>query len=141
VNNNNLEKMPNSDITKVLEEIKCNKRLERFRIANVIAHVAVIVYRGKIIASAVNRIGYRQETSKSYYNTYLHTDRNLHAEENVVRSLGNYNKMKDADMYIMKFGRGKNDGAYVNSKPCAKCACFLSKCMREYKLKRVFYTS
>jgi deoxycytidylate deaminase len=140
-NNNNLEKMPNSDITKVLEEIKRNKRFERFRIANVIAHVAVIVYRGKIIASAVNRIGYRQEASKSYYNTYLHTDRNLHAEENVVRSLGNYNKMKDADMYIMKFGRGQNDGAYVNSKPCAKCECFLNKCMREYKLKRVFYTT
>lgn len=133
--------MPNSDISKVLEEIKYNKRFERFRIANVIAHVAVIVYRGRIIASAVNRIGYRQETSKSYYNTYLHTDRNLHAEENVVRSLGNYNKMKDADMYIMKFGRGQNDGNYVNSKPCAKCECFLNKCMKEYKLKRVFYTT
>jgi hypothetical protein len=58
--------MPNSDITRVLDEIKYDKRFERFRIANVIAHVAVIVLRGKIIAAAVNRIGYRQETRKCY---------------------------------------------------------------------------
>ena len=133
--------MPNSDIIKVLDKIKYDKRFERLRMTNVITHVAAIVYRGKIIASAVNRIGYRQETSKSYYNTFLHTERNIHAEENVVKALGNYHKMRDADMYIIRFGRGQNNGQYVNSKPCAKCQCFLSKCMREYKLKRVFYTT
>jgi len=133
--------MPNSDIVKILDEIKHDKGFQRFRLVNVISHVAVIVYRGKIIAKAANRIGYRSETSRSFYNTYLHTDKNLHAEENVVRTLGNYNKLRDADMYIMRFGRGENDGAYVNSKPCAKCACFLNKCMREYKLRRVYYTT
>jgi deoxycytidylate deaminase len=133
--------MTKSKITRILDEIKCDKRFEKFRLTNIIAHVAVVVYRGKIIASAVNRIGYRREDSRSFYNTYLHTDKNIHAEENVVRTLGNYNKLKDADMYIMRFGRGQNDGKYVNSKPCAKCQCFLNKCIREYKLKRVFYTS
>jgi deoxycytidylate deaminase len=133
--------MPNSDINHILETFKYDPKIQKVRMVNVITHIAVVVLRGKIIASAVNRIGYRKEDSRSYCNTYLHTDKNIHAEENVVRSLGNYNRLKDADMYILRFGRGENSDKYVNSKPCAKCHCFLNKCMREYKLKRVYYTS
>jgi len=31
--------------------------------------------------------------------------RNIHAEENVVRQLGDCNRLRDADMYIIRYGR------------------------------------
>jgi len=83
---------------------------------------------------ATNKIGSRSRGAG-------YSDCTIHAEKNVIKELGDISKMKGADMYIMRFGRGQNNGGYVNSKPCAKCECFLNKCMREYKLKRVFYTS
>jgi hypothetical protein len=126
-------------------------------LVNKLVHVAVVVSRGKIIAEATNRIGYRGEGYSTYYNTAVREKRNIHAEENVVRVLGDYNKLRDADMYVMRFGRGENaptlgaqtlgaqtlgaQPSFLNSKPCAKCECFLNKCMRKYGLRNVYYTS
>ena len=56
----------------------------------------------------------------------------------MVRVLGNYSKLRGADMYVMKFN--KNCDSFMNSKPCAKCECFLQKCMDKYGMKNVYYT-
>jgi hypothetical protein len=132
--------MPNSKIGEILEKFKNDPRTIKLRSVNDIVHVAVIVYRGKIIAEATNRIGFRSTENKTYYNTYIREKKNIHAEENVVRILGDYNKLRDADMYVMRFGPNESSDYFRNSKPCAKCECFLNKCINEYGLRNVYYT-
>ena len=133
--------MPNSQIADILENFKEDPKTTKLRMVNDIVHIAVIVHRGKIIAEATNRIGFRSKGDRTFCNTSIRAKKNIHAEENVVRVLGDYSKLKGADMYVMRFGQGENWNTFINSKPCAKCECFLSKCMREYGLKHVYYTS
>ena len=133
--------MPNSQISDILERFKQDIKTTRLRSVNNIVHIAVLVFRGKIIAEAFNRIGYRSKGDRTFYNTSIRAKKNIHAEENVVRVLGDYNKLRGADMYVMRFGQGENKNTFINSKPCAKCECFLNKCMREYGLRHVYYTS
>jgi len=132
--------MPNSLITEILEQFKTDSRTVKMRTVNDIVHVAVLVSRGKLIAQATNRIGFRQIGNKTYDNTFIREHRNIHAEENVVKTLGDYSKLKGADMYVMKFGKGENQDTFVNSKPCYKCECFLNKCIKKYGLRNVYYT-
>jgi hypothetical protein len=133
--------MPKSLFAEIIEKFKDDPRTTRLRTVNAIVHIAVLVYRGKIIAKATNRIGYRSKGDRSFYNTSIRAKKNIHAEENVVRVLGDHSKLRDADMYVMRFGHGENKDTFINSKPCAKCECFLNKCMREYGLRHVYYTS
>ena len=100
-------------------------------------HVAVIVKRGKVIASATNKVGSRSRGSG--YSAYT-----IHAERNAVKELGDISMLRGADMYIMRISKdSKKDGfdRFQNSAPCPSCQIFLTKCMREYGLKNVFYTS
>jgi deoxycytidylate deaminase len=124
--------------------LRYNEKLNKLRQVNLIVHVAVIVFRGKIIAEATNRIGHRREDSLAYNNTFIHGDKNLHAEENAIKKLGNYNKLRGSNMYIVKLGKKDavidNTYTYSNSKPCKKCECLLHKCMKKYGLKTVYYT-
>lgn len=133
--------MPNSQVKKIFDRVVADIKITKFRLTNTITHVAVIVFRGKIIAEATNRIGFRSRESRSYSNTYIHPEKNIHAEINVIKVLGSYNKLKDADMYILKFGRNDCDDKFINSKPCAKCECYLKKCIRLYGLKNIYYSS
>jgi len=132
--------MPSSQISEILENFRNDPKTTRLTQFNRLVHVAVIVYRGKIIAEATNRIGFRSVNNKTFYNTFIREKRNIHAEENVVRKLGDYNKLKNADMYVLKYSR-ENPTKFANSRPCAKCACFLNKCMQKYGLRNVYYTS
>lgn len=97
-------------------------------------HRAILVKRGKIIAEATNRIGTRSRGSG-------YSERTIHAEKNVVKKIGNTDLLKGADMYVMRQGKGDNRDGFMCSKPCHDCQCFLEKCMREYGLKNVYYTS
>lgn len=133
--------MPNSQINEILERFMDDPKTTKLRTVNNLLHVAVIVSRGKVIAEATNRIGYRSIHNKTYNNTYIREPKNIHAEENVVRVLGDKSKLKGADMYVMRFGRGENQDKFINSKPCAKCECFLNKCIDKYGLRIVYYTS
>lgn len=104
---------------------------------NTSIHVAVIVKRGKILASASNRPGTRSSGAGYSTNT-------IHAEKNAVKTLGDISQLRGADMYIMRFSNDrKKDGfdLFMGSKPCPSCQLFLEKCIREYGLKNVFYTS
>lgn len=133
--------MPNSQITEILDRFMDDPKTTKLRNVNNLLHVAVIVSRGKVIAEATNRIGYRSITNKTYNNTFIREPKNIHAEENVVRVLGDKSKLRGADMYVMRFGRGEKYDTFINSKPCAKCECFLNKCIDKYGLRNVYYTS
>ena len=102
------------------------------RKSNIRVHQAVLVKRGNIIAEAKNIYGTRSRGSG-------YSDASLHAEKHVVKQLGDISKLNGADMYVMRFSRGK-EGELVESKPCDSCMIFLHKCMREYGLKNVYYT-
>jgi deoxycytidylate deaminase len=95
-------------------------------------HMAVLVKRGKVIASAYNRNGSRSSGSG-------YTDRSIHAERNVVKELGDISKIRGATMYVMRVSKHTMN-TFGYSKPCEECQLFLRKCMREYGLKAVYYT-
>ena len=96
-------------------------------------HRAVLVKRGKIIADATNNYGNRSRGSG-------YSQSSIHAEKNVVKVLGDVHRLRGADMYVMRFSRTENI-EFVRSTPCPACMIFLEKCMREYGLKNVYYTS
>ena len=100
---------------------------------NASLHRAVLVKRGRIIAEATNNYGSRSRGSG-------YSRSSIHAEKNVVKDLGDISKLKGADMYIMRFSRS-DPVDFVKSAPCPACRVFLEKCMKEYGLKNVFYTS
>ena len=94
-------------------------------------HTAYLVKRGKVVAEATNRYGTRKMGS-GYSNW------SIHAERNLVKEIGDVNKLRGADMYIVRMDtRGEN---FMCSKPCDECMVFLQKCMRKYGLKNVYYT-
>jgi len=100
-------------------------------------HVALIVRRGKVLATATNRNGSRSSGSG-------YSDRSIHAERNVVKELRDISKMRGADMYVMRITRDnkkENTNKFKCSKPCDECQIFLEKCIREYGLKNVYFTS
>ena len=103
---------------------------------NTSVHVAILVKRGHVIAEASNRIGSRSSGSGYSKNT-------IHAEKNVVKALGDTSLMRGADMYIMRITSNvKKQGfeRFMYSEPCNSCRIFLSKCIREYGLKNVYWT-
>ena len=100
-------------------------------------HVAVLMRRGKTLATAMNRNGSRSSGSG-------YSDRSIHAERNVIKELGDISKLRGASMLVMRIGRGLNeDGTnrFLPSVPCRDCQLFLEKMMREHGLKNVFYTA
>ena len=119
----------------VFEEFRLDPRTQKLEHTHITSlHQAVLVRRGKIIAQATNKIGTRSK-GVGYSNC------TIHAEKNVVKHLGDYSKMKGADMYVMRRGRGENNTKLMNSKPCPDCELFLQKCIRKYGLRNVYYTS
>jgi hypothetical protein len=127
--------MSNSQTNQILEQFRDDPRTTKMRLSHATSvHIAVIVSHGKIIAEATNRLGTRSKGCGYSKNT-------IHAERNVVKVLGDYNKLRDADMYVMRCGRGPEAPDFINSKPCSGCEYFLNKCMRKYGLKNVYYTS
>ena len=96
-------------------------------------HWAVLVKRGKIIAEANNNYGSRSRGSG-------YSRSSIHAERNVVKALGDIMEIRGADMYIMRFSRTE-EVEFVRSTPCAQCKVFLDKCVKEYGLKNIYYTS
>jgi hypothetical protein len=123
---------------RLLETIVSNPRTLNLRYAHFASiHVAVIVKRGKIIAEATNGFGSRSRGSG--YNTS-----SIHAERNVIKELGNIHELRGAEMYVVRISRSyasQGDSQFIGSKPCCQCMVFLEKCMREYGLKNVYYTT
>ena len=116
-----------------LEDPKtCNKRF--VHMAEL--HLAVLIKRGRVIASAMNRYGTRSRGSGF-------STSSLHAEKSVVKELGDISQLRGCDMFVMRFTRNQaleGHDRFLGSKPCHACDVFLDKCMQEYGLKRVYYT-
>jgi hypothetical protein len=93
-------------------------------------HTALIVKRGKVIAEATNQIGSRSMGSGF-------SDHTIHAEKAVIKKLGDFSKLRGADLYVFRVG-GEEHSHF--SQPCKDCQIFLKKCMREYGLRFVFYS-
>ena len=100
---------------------------------NTSVHLAVLVRRGKIIASASNRVGTRSRGCGF-------SNMTIHAEVNVIKSLGDNTRIKGCDLYVMRIPKNCEKG-FMGSKPCHSCEVFLTKCMKEYGLNNVYYTS
>ena len=119
----------------IIEKFRNDPRINKLRQTHSTSvHIAIIVLRGKIIAEATNRVGSRSRGCG--YSNYT-----IHAERNVVKILGDYSKLRDADIYVMRCGKGINSFNFINSKPCSECECFLNKCIRKYGLNKIYYTS
>ena len=100
-------------------------------------HKAVIVKRGTILAEAHNNYGSRSRGSG-------YSRSSIHAEKNVVKKMGDISKLRGADLYVMRISRDikkENSEKFLGSKPCEDCQAFLEKCIREYGLKTVYFTS
>lgn len=133
--NSFLLEMSESHRYDIIEQFRNDPRTTKMRLSHITnVHIAILVLRGKIIAEATNRVGSRSKGAGYSHST-------IHAEKNVVKELGDLSKLRDADMYVMRCGRGENKEKFINSKPCADCEYFLNKCMRKYGLKNVYYTS
>lgn len=82
-------------------------------------HVALLFRGRRIIAIGQNRIH-----TKGPHTT-------IHAEADVIRSLGDHSKLRGATMVVIRIAAS----GILYSKPCAICECLLQKCRREYGLR------
>ena len=100
-------------------------------------HVAFLVKRNKVIAVATNRVGTRSRGCG-------YSDCTIHAERNVVKQLGDFDQMRGASMYVFRISRCNTKfgiDKIQNSEPCYDCHKFLEKCVKNYGLRRVFYST
>ena len=94
-------------------------------------HIAIIQNRGKIISIATNSLGSRSKGCG-------YSDRTIHAERAVIKKLGNLSLLKGATMSVIRL---KDDGTIANSMPCHSCYVHLMKCIKEYGLRKVYYST
>jgi hypothetical protein len=129
--------MPNSSLIQQFLEDERTTNLYRHDRNRHTVHVAVIVLRGKVLAEAFNKNGNRSMGSG-------YSDFSIHAEKNVIKELGDISKLRGADMYVMRVSADRactGNKRFMNSKPCKACELFLRKCMKEYGLNNVYYTT
>ena len=100
-------------------------------------HVAVLIKRGQEIARATNRVGSRSRGAGW-------SDCTIHAERNVVKELGDLERLRGASLYVFRISRCRAKSGFekiTNSEPCYDCHLFLTKCHEKYGLRKVYYTT
>lgn len=95
-------------------------------------HVAFVFRRGKLLAIATNFLGTRNKGCG-----YDH--RTIHAERAVLKKLGDVTKLSGAILIVIRIAKGTRD--IVNSEPCHSCRCHLEKCIKNYGLKTIYYST
>lgn len=97
-------------------------------------HGSVIVKDGKIVAKGYNKYTGYDRNGGAYANGKW----TVHAEADAIH---NYTKsnMKNADLYVLRFHDKTNE--ISNSAPCHSCKELIDRCMKKFKLKKVYYTS
>jgi hypothetical protein len=93
-------------------------------------HVATLRRRGKVIATARNRVGSRSRGSGW-------NDQTQHAECAVVKRLGDLSQLRGCILVVMRLNK---QNEVRNSKPCHDCEKFLEKCIKQYGLLKVVYS-
>jgi hypothetical protein len=94
-------------------------------------HIAMIIKRGKMLEMATNYVGSRARGCG--YDT-----RSIHAERAVLKKVGDYTKLDGAILIVIRISRGTNE--LVDSTPCDGCRPHLEKCVKDYGLRRVYYS-
>ena len=93
-------------------------------------HGAVIVHRGKIIASGYNYL----MPNKTY-------DYSIHAEVAAIKNFLKNNKntsiLEECDLYVVRIGKKSMGFPTKMSKPCKNC----SKSINKYGLRSVYWTT
>ena len=104
-------------------------------------HTSAIVLRGKILTVNTNKIGVRARALRKgdRYDKSTHGPGTVHAEIVALQSIGDLNRLRGAEMYVWRLSPAL--GRPSNSAPCSECRRVLEKCMREYGLKRVYYST
>lgn len=119
-----------SSIYKLIEETISFKALwTKSDLRNV--HIAFLLCRGKLLGSATNMVGSRTKGCG-------YSDRTIHAERAVLKKIGDTSKLDGAIMIVIRISRGTNE--LVNSTPCHACRCHLEKCVKDYGLRRIYYS-
>ena len=93
-------------------------------------HLAIILLRKKVLATATNKIGTR--STGSGHNEYM-----VHAEIAVIKKLGDVSKLKGATLVVLRLGSG---GQFLSSKPCTACHACLTKCIDTYGLRSIVHS-
>jgi hypothetical protein len=93
-------------------------------------HIAFLYNnKGDLICKSINKIGTRSRGAG-------YSDYTIHAERAVLKMV-DYTHLKNATLVVIRVNKL---GDIMYSKPCHGCECHISKLMRLYGLKRVFYS-
>ena len=95
-------------------------------------HVALLYRRGKLLALATNGMG-----SRSRGCGYDH--RTIHAERAVLKKVKDTKQLLGATLIVIRIAKGTRETA--PSEPCHACRCHLEKCIRQYGLRAVYYST
>lgn len=100
-------------------------------------HIAILVKRGKILAEATNKLASRSNGAATRGSQNF-----IHAERNLIRTIGDTDKLKGADIYVMRIATSVKTGEieFRYSQPCPECTVLMEKCLREYGLRHVYFT-
>lgn len=95
-------------------------------------HIAMILKRGKVMEMATNQLGSRSSGCG-------YTKQTIHAERAVLKKVGDYTKLDGAIMIVVRISKGTNQ--MINSIPCRTCTPHLEKCVKDYGLRRIYYSA
>lgn len=95
-------------------------------------HIAMLVKRGKLLGIATNSVGSR--SSGCGYD-----ELSIHAERALLKKIGDYKKLDGATMIVVRISSRIN--VVGDSRPCETCKPHMEKCMREYGMKCVYYST
>lgn len=100
-------------------------------VLNTHLHYATLSRRGKIIVIARNRVGSRSRGCGW-------SDETIHAERAVIKKFGDISQLKGCVLEVVRVNK---QGQLLNSKPCDDCMKLLNKCINEYGLLKVLYST
>ena len=95
-------------------------------------HVALLMKRGKILSVASNVVGSRKRGAG-------YDSRTIHAERAAIKKVGDHSKLYGATLIVIRVTKGTYEVG--NSEPCHSCRCHLEKCIKEYGLKTIYYST
>lgn len=95
-------------------------------------HIAILIKRGRILEIACNSVGSRSKGPGYSKHT-------IHAERAVLKKIGDVSRLNGASLIVIRISKGMRE--IVDSEPCHACKCHLEKCMKDYGLKHVYYST
>jgi deoxycytidylate deaminase len=94
-------------------------------------HIAYVYNnRGQLLCKKTNRVASRSRGAG-------YSDYTIHAERAVLKALGDFTKLRGGTMVVVRYGILGN---LQQSKPCHECERHLTKAIRDYGLRRIYYS-